>query len=127
MVGMGTGGNADTAASHLGHLQLCSRIWMGFPSSQLPFATGHRVLHIGGQEDNSRVLNQELSLLRDVEKPQGNVQGTQPEMEQQWNNTAFPSRKHTFSLQEAGEKEPRTSQAVSVKPKPLIQSDTFLF
>lgn len=131
MVWLDTGGHAATAASHLGHLQLCFRIWTGFPSSplppQLPFATGHCVLHIEGQEDNSHVLNQELSLPRDDEKPHGNVQWTQPVMERRWDNAAFPSRQHIFSLQEAGEKEPRTRQAVSVKPKPSIQSDTFLF
>lgn len=49
-VGSGTGGNTATAASCLGTLQVCCRIWMGFPSSplpaQLPLATGHCLLHV---------------------------------------------------------------------------------
>lgn len=49
-VGSGTGGNAATAASCLGTLQVCCRIWPGFPSSplpsQLPLATGHCLLHV---------------------------------------------------------------------------------
>lgn len=49
-VGSGTGGNTATAASCLGTLQVCCRIWPGFPSSplpsQLPLATGHCLLHV---------------------------------------------------------------------------------
>ena len=80
MVGSGTGGNAATAALCLGSLQLFSRIWLGFPSSplptQLPLATGHRLLHFReGQEDNSHFLKQRLRLLHDDEKLHGNMQG----------------------------------------------------
>lgn len=55
------------------------------------------------------------------EKLHGNVQGWR--MKQRWKSTALPSRQNTFSLQDVEEAEPGTSQ---VRPKPSLQSDTFL-